>query len=186
MCVYCMSVLTFIEQVLSLTRIYRSTCFIRKVTPKHVKIAKIGRESMSSLMTISIRTCCHTILSSTTSHTCTRACNRGNKTHQNRQYRQAVTGRAAATTNSSQRMFSDVTRLDCEEVLVDVQLVLGPVVRMCEGPEELAEYVVTMTKAISESYFKWAMSLLWCTCVKFPLNVKFLKKPLRLKLSHVL
>ena len=51
-------------------------------------------------------------------------------------------------------MFSDVTRLDCEEVLVDVQLVLGPVVRMCEGPEELAEYVVTMTKAISESYFK--------------------------------
>ncbi|XP_064406731.1 crossover junction endonuclease EME1-like isoform X2 [Halichondria panicea] len=79
---------------------------------------------------------------------------RGNKTHQNRQYRQAVTGREAATKNSSQRMFSDVTRLDCEEVLVDMQLVLGPVVRMCEGPEELAEYVVTMTKAISESYFK--------------------------------
>lgn len=76
---------------------------------------------------------------------------RGNKTHMNRQYRQAVTGNTAT---SSSRQFSDINRLHCEEVLVDVQLCTGCVLWMCEGGEQLADYVVTMTKAISESHYR--------------------------------
>ena len=77
---------------------------------------------------------------------------RGNKTHMNRQYRQAVTGNMA---KSSSRQFSDISRVHCEEVLVDVQLCTGCVLWMCEGGEQLADYVVTMTKAISESHYRW-------------------------------
>lgn len=77
---------------------------------------------------------------------------RGNKTHKNRQYRQAVTGNPA---KGLSRMFSDINRLHCEEVLVDVQLSTGCVLWMCEDGEQLADYVITMTKSISESHYRW-------------------------------
>ena len=81
---------------------------------------------------------------------------RGKKTQFNRKFRQAVTGTAAATatTSSSGRMFSDVTRVDCEEALVGLQLAVGCGVRMCADGAQLAEYVVTLTKSLAELPFK--------------------------------
>lgn len=49
-------------------------------------------------------------------------------------------------------MFSDVTRVDCEEALVRLQLKSGCIARMCENDEQLAGYIVSLTKAISESH----------------------------------
>lgn len=51
-------------------------------------------------------------------------------------------------------MFSDVSRVECEEALVRLQLRNGCVSRMCEDGEQLAEYVVSLTKALCESYYR--------------------------------
>ncbi len=79
---------------------------------------------------------------------------RGKKTKFNRQFRQAVTGISSSSSSSSSSLFSDVTRVDCEEAMVGLQLALGCGVRMCASADELAEYVITMTKAIAELPFK--------------------------------
>ena len=75
----------------------------------------------------------------------------------NRQFRNAVlaTDPASSVRNpksvaSDSRRFSDVTRVDCEEALVGLQLVVGCGVRLCANGAQLAEYVVTITKALAE------------------------------------
>lgn len=76
----------------------------------------------------------------------------------NRQFRNAVLATDQAfsarnpkpTTASDSRRFSDVTRVDCEEALVGLQLVVGCGVRLCANGAQLAEYVVTITKALAE------------------------------------
>lgn len=88
---------------------------------------------------------------------------RGHKTRINRQFRQAVlnsdpnSGGGHAPKKGQKRvpteaMFSNVSRVECEEALVRLQLKTGCVARMCEDEEQLAGYVVTLTKAISESH----------------------------------
>ncbi len=81
---------------------------------------------------------------------------RGKKTKFNRQFRQAVTGLppSSSSSSSSSSPFSDVTRVDCEEAMVGLQLALGVGVRMFAIAEQLAEYVLTMTKAIADQPFK--------------------------------
>lgn len=91
---------------------------------------------------------------------------RGHKTRLNRQFRQAVLnsgpeGSGGSTLNNrrkkkvpSEAMFSDVSRVECEEALVRLQLRNGCVSRMCEDGEQLAEYVVSLTKALCESYYR--------------------------------
>lgn len=87
----------------------------------------------------------------THSHTC-----RGNKTRINRQFRKAVLATDPSSsadnsnTTSSSRLFSDVTRVDYEEALVELQLVTGCGVRMCASGVQLAHYVVSITKALAE------------------------------------
>ena len=51
---------------------------------------------------------------------------------------------------SDSRLFSDVTKVDCEEALVGLQLMVGCGVRLCADGAQLAEYVVTITKALAE------------------------------------
>ena len=84
----------------------------------------------------------------------------------NRQFRQAMLnsdpgGSGSGGCGSRKRgrkkvptedMFSDVSRVECEEAMVRLQLARGCVCRLCETGEELAGYVVTLTKAISESH----------------------------------
>lgn len=52
----------------------------------------------------------------------------------------------------TEAMFSDVSRVDCEEALVRLQLRSGCVAHMCEDGEQLAGYIVTLTKALSDSH----------------------------------
>ena len=89
---------------------------------------------------------------------------RGHKTRINRQFRQAVLDCDAQNSKSasnrgrkkvpSEATFSDVSRLDCEEALVRLQLKYGCVARMCEDEEEMAHYVISLTKALCESHFQ--------------------------------
>ena len=51
-------------------------------------------------------------------------------------------------------MFSDVSRVECEEALVRLQLKTGCVVHMFEEGEQLAGYVVMLTKAISDAHYQ--------------------------------
>lgn len=54
----------------------------------------------------------------------------------------------------TEAMFSDVSRVECEEALVRLQLRSGCMAHMCEEEEQLVWLVVTMTKAISESHYQ--------------------------------
>lgn len=85
---------------------------------------------------------------------------RGNKTKNNRKFRKHVLG--YATTDSS-TVPSEVTWLDCQEAITSLQLQAGCTVRLCKGPEELAQYVFSLTKALSEKPFR-LVSLLNCPC----------------------
>jgi crossover junction endonuclease EME1 len=73
---------------------------------------------------------------------------RGNKTKTNRQFRQQVLG-----TGSSQDPSSEVTWTDCQEAIISLQLATGSSVRLCSGAEELAEHVLTLTKAVCNKPF---------------------------------
>ena len=92
---------------------------------------------------------------------------RGHKTRVNRQFRQAVldsaSGGSEGGSHASNRgkkkvpsadMFGDVSRLECEEALVRVQLRNCCVCRMCEDGHELAAYVVSLTKALCDAHYK--------------------------------
>ena len=74
---------------------------------------------------------------------------RGNKTKTNRQFRQQVLG-----TGSSQDPSSEVTWTDCQEAIISLQLATGSSVRLCSGAEELAEHVLTLTKAVCNKPFR--------------------------------
>lgn len=54
----------------------------------------------------------------------------------------------------SEGMFSDVNRVECEEALVRLQLRSGCVVHMFEDGEQLAGYVVTLTKALCDAHYQ--------------------------------
>lgn len=96
---------------------------------------------------------------------------RGAKTRLNRQFRQAVastdTHSAPPTAPASTPIpaFSSVTKVDCEEALVGLQLTSGCPVRQCADGKQLAEHVITLTRAIAEAPFKLAVlsttHLLW-------------------------
>jgi hypothetical protein len=51
-------------------------------------------------------------------------------------------------------MFSDVSRVECEEALVRLQLRTGCVVHLFEKGEQLGNYVVTLTKALSDAHYQ--------------------------------
>ena len=82
---------------------------------------------------------------------------RGNKTHFNKNFRNAVrsNSRIPATNSSKERMFSDVSWVDCLEALAALQLSTNCVVRMCVNKQQLAEHVIVMTKALSEALFRY-------------------------------
>lgn len=82
---------------------------------------------------------------------------RGKKTKNNRKFRKHVLG-CTATDPSS--VPSEVTWLDCQEAIISLQLQTGCTVRLCKGPEELAQYVFSLTKAISEKPFRLALTCL--------------------------
>lgn len=92
---------------------------------------------------------------------------RGHKTRVNRQFRQAVldsgaggSGGGGHASNRGRKkvpsadMFGDVSRVECEEALVRVQLRNCCVCRMCEDGHELAGYVVSLTKALCDAHYK--------------------------------
>lgn len=92
---------------------------------------------------------------------------RGHKTRVNRQFRQAVLDAASGGESLSdpapkkgrkkvptEGMFSDVSRVECEEALVRLQLRTGCVVHMFEDGEQLAGYVVMLTKALSDAHYQ--------------------------------
>lgn len=80
----------------------------------------------------------------------------------NRQFRDAV--RSAGDSSHapskgrkkvpSESMFADVNRVDCEEALVRLQLRSGCVTRMCEGGEQLAGHILSLTRAICDSHYQ--------------------------------
>ena len=81
----------------------------------------------------------------------------------NRQFRDAVRngGEASHAPSTkgrkkvpSESMFADVTRVDCEEALVRLQLRNGCAARMCEGGEQLAGHVLSLTRALSDSHYQ--------------------------------
>ena len=80
----------------------------------------------------------------------------------NRQFRDAVRSAADSSHAPSrgrkrvptESMFADVSRVDCEEAMVRLQLQRGCMVRMCEGGEQLSGHVLSLTRAISDSYYK--------------------------------
>ena len=87
----------------------------------------------------------------------------------NRQFRRAVLdaggcdGGSSASSSSASRgrkkvpseaMFSDVSRVECEEALVRLQLRTGCVVHMFEDGGALAKYVVNLTKALSDAHYQ--------------------------------
>lgn len=91
--------------------------------------------------------------------------NRGLKTKQQRQYRETVLGPSTSDSEKSsgkgrkrtqKRTGTSVvvSRVDVEEALVDLQLTVGCVVRMCETDQELASYITMMTKAVAEAPYK--------------------------------
>ena len=47
--------------------------------------------------------------------------------------------------------------MDCQEAIVSLQLQTHCTVRLCTGPEQLAEYILTLTKAVSEKPFRLAV-----------------------------
>lgn len=86
----------------------------------------------------------------------------------NRQFRDAVRnagdgnqGNDQASTSKgrkkvpSEKMFGDVSRVDCEEAVVQLQLRHGCVTRMCEDGQELAGYVISLTRAIADSPYQY-------------------------------
>jgi hypothetical protein len=77
---------------------------------------------------------------------------RGNKTKRNRQFRKRVLGTTAPSHDSPD--LPEVTWLDCHAAIVSLQLQAGCTVRLCAGPEKLAEYIITLTKAVSERPFR--------------------------------
>lgn len=81
---------------------------------------------------------------------------RGNKTRANRQFRKRVLGKATSTSDGGGNTCEppEVTWVDCQAAIVSLQLMIGCSVRLCPGPEELAEYVFTLTKAVSEKPFQ--------------------------------
>ncbi len=95
---------------------------------------------------------------------------RGHKTRINRQFRQAILdseSQSSTTSDASQarkgkrvptkEMFSNVNRVECEEALVRLQLKHGCVTRMCNDVEELAFYIYSLTKALSEAHYQYVL-----------------------------
>lgn len=82
---------------------------------------------------------------------------RGNKTKNNRKFRKHVLG---CTTTDTSTVPSEVTWLDCQEAIISLQLQAGCTVRLCKGPEELAQYVFSLTKAMSEKPFRLVLTVL--------------------------
>lgn len=81
---------------------------------------------------------------------------RGNKTKRNRQFRKHVLGTTAPGSLSSTDL-PEVTWLDCQAAIISLQLHSGCTVRLCPGSEQMAEYIITLTKAVSERPFRWAV-----------------------------
>ena len=46
--------------------------------------------------------------------------------------------------------------MECEEALVNLQLTNRTVVRMCEDGSQLADLIITFTKALAETPYKYA------------------------------
>ena len=93
---------------------------------------------------------------------------RGKKTRKNREFRDAVLGTSSTATASSSSqsptvsaILSAVTWTDAQEAIVSLQLEAGCVVRLCSGKEQLAEYIFTLTKAISEKPFRSAYTCIY-------------------------
>eukprot|EP00731_Ephydatia_muelleri_P029299 Em0020g943a len=78
---------------------------------------------------------------------------RGKKRQRNKQFRCAVNGTKAAGPQLCDQAV-EVTWVECEEALVDLQLTSRTVVRMCEGGSQLADLVITFTKALAETPYK--------------------------------
>ena len=79
---------------------------------------------------------------------------RGRKTKKNRHFREAVrTGRATGDLGTI-GAFSDVSRLDCEEAMVGLQVTTGCSMRLCEEPALVSELIVTYTKALAEAPYR--------------------------------
>ena len=78
---------------------------------------------------------------------------RSNKTKANRQFRKQVLG-AGSSVGASSSALPEVTWLDCQEAIASLQLATGTSVRLCTGPEQLAEHVLTLTKAICKKPFR--------------------------------
>lgn len=86
-------------------------------------------------------------------------CSRGKKRQRNKQFRCAVNGTKAAGPQLCDQAV-EVTWVECEEALVDLQLTSRTVVRMCEGGSQLADLVITFTKALAETPYKYVH--VWC------------------------
>ena len=80
---------------------------------------------------------------------------RAHKTVRNRQLRAAVRSRGVAGDLSHVGGFSDVTRLDCEQMMVAVQLSSDSNIRLCKSSSQVTELIVTYTKSLAELPFKW-------------------------------
>ena len=89
---------------------------------------------------------------------------RGHKTRINRLFRQAVLDSVSSSNDVSSKrtqkrvptenMFSDVSRVECEEAMVRLQLRNGCVTRVCKDGQQLALYILTLTKALCESHYQ--------------------------------
>ena len=55
---------------------------------------------------------------------------------------------------------AEVTQVECEEALIQLQLSSTTVVRLCEDGSQLADLIVTFTKALAEAPYKYV-----CTCI---------------------
>ena len=63
--------------------------------------------------------------------------------------------RKNAPVSSKERLFSDVTSVDCMEALAGLQLTTNCVARMCKDKQELAMHIAVMTKALSEAHYRY-------------------------------
>ena len=85
---------------------------------------------------------------------------RGRKTKKNRHFREAVrTGQATGDLGTI-GAFSDVSRLDCEEAMVGLQVTTGCSMRLCEEPGLVSELMVTYTKALAEAPYRLVTKVL--------------------------
>ncbi|XP_032242729.2 crossover junction endonuclease EME1 isoform X1 [Nematostella vectensis] len=93
------------------------------------------------------------------------------KTMQARQFRNAVRGGTEVPTTGKQRKRGRatervlVTRVDVEEVLVELELRVGCGVRMLDTAQEFADFVGMMTKSLAEAPFKKSQPEAFSFCV---------------------